>query len=61
VDETTNTLYVALSNRSFAPNVNGLGVVSDDGQHRQIRAIVPIEPLLAQSLAAAVDPDEDRV
>lgn len=61
VDETTNTLYVALCNRSFPPFVNGLGAVIDDGAHREILPVVPIDPLGIDSQDVAVDPEGDRI
>jgi YVTN family beta-propeller protein len=61
VDETTNTLYVALMNRSFQPFVNGLGVVIDDPQHREILPIVPIGPIGIDAQDVAVDPEHDRI
>jgi YVTN family beta-propeller protein len=61
VDETTNTLYVALVNRSFQPFVNGLGIVIDNPQHREILPIVPIGPIGIDTQDVTVDPAHDRI
>ena len=61
VDETTHTLYVAIYNPVVQPHTNGLGVVIDAPDHREILPLVPISPIWRGALDVAVDPEDDRI
>jgi hypothetical protein len=61
VDETTNTLYVALANHATPPFVSGLGVVIDVPAQRLILPVVPILPVGIDWVDVAVDPARDMI
>ncbi|GAA1011573.1 hypothetical protein Aple_012200 [Acrocarpospora pleiomorpha] len=61
VDESTNTIYVAMSRPSASPPVTALGSVTDDGVTRTIHPQVPLGPVGTQPTDVAVDPFNNRL
>lgn len=62
VDESTGTVYVALSRRGTAPEVAALGTIVDDGGSRpRVLPSVDLGDPLVQPTDVAVDPVRDRI
>jgi YVTN family beta-propeller protein len=61
VDESTNTIYMAMNRRAEEPIITALGAVTDDGVTQTIHPQVPLGEPLTQPIDVAVDPLNNRI